>query len=193
VKGAIEGSVVDPTGAVVPGAEIIVLDPATGATGKAVSDATGAFRIPLLAVGTYNVTVTMKGFRKLEVTGVGVTSAATTPVGRLQLEVGQTTTTVEVTAAAPLMEATESQITNSLSSSTLAELPMVAGNEGMDNLAVLLPGVNNVRDNGYSNSNGVGFSSNGIRVRNNDQQIDGQNNNDNSVAGPGLFIGNTDW
>src|SRR5208337_460044 len=96
VKGAIEGSVVDPTGAVVPGAEIIVLDPATGATGKAVSDATGAFRIPLLAVGTYNVTVTMKGFRKLEVTGVGVTSAATTPVGRLQLEVGQTTTTVEV-------------------------------------------------------------------------------------------------
>jgi hypothetical protein len=193
VKGAIEGSVIDPTGGVVPGAQIEVLDPATGASGKAVSDATGAFRIPLLAVGTYNMTVTMKGFRKLEVMGVGVTSAATTPVGRLQLEVGQTTTTVEVTAAAPLMEATESQITNSLSSSTIAELPMVAGNEGMDNLAILLPGINNSRGDSFSNSNGLDFSSNGIRSRNNDQQIDGQNNNDNSVAGPGVFIGNTDW
>jgi hypothetical protein len=193
VKGAIAGSVVDSTGGVVPGAQIEVLDPATGASGKALSDATGAFRMPLLAVGSYNLTVTMQGFRKLEVRGVGVTAAATTSVGTLQLEVGQTTTTVEVTAAAPLMEATESQITNSLSNTTIAELPMVAGNEGMDNLAVLLPGVNNVRDNGYSNSNGVGFSSNGIRGRNNDQQIDGQNNNDNSVAGPGLFLSNTDW
>ena len=193
VKGEIEGSVVDASGGVVPGAQIEVRDPSTGSTGAAVSDTTGAFRIPLLAIGSYNLTVSMKGFRSLELVGVGVTSAATTPVGKLQLEVGQATTLVEVTAAAPLIEATDAQITNNLGNSTITELPMVQGNEGMDNLALLLPGVNNVRGDGFSNTNGVGFSSNGIRGRNNDQQLDGQNNNDNSVAGPGIFLGNTDW
>jgi len=192
VKGAIEGTVVDSTGGVVPGALIEVHDPSTGSSGKAISDAIGAFRIPLLAIGTYNLTVTMKGFRTLEMTGVGVTSAATTPVGKLQLEVGQTTTLVEVSAAAPLLEATEAQITNAMSGSVVAELPLL-GNEGYDNLALLLPGVNNSRGDNFANYNGAAFTSDGIRGRNNDQQIDGQNNNDNSVTGPSIMLGNMDW
>jgi hypothetical protein len=193
VKGTIQGSVVDRTGAVVPGAQIAVVDPATSSTGETVSDGTGAFQIPLLAIGSYNLTVTKQGFRKISLTGVQVTSAATTNVGALQLEVGQATTMVEVTANAALVESSLAQVTNSLSSTMISELPMVLGNEGMDMLAVLLPGINNSRDNNFSNTNGLGFSSNGIRGRNNDQQIDGQNNNDNSVAGPSLFLGNTDW
>jgi hypothetical protein len=193
VKGAIQGSVVDSTGAVVPGATVVVLDPSTSATGKSVSDNTGAFRIPLLAVGTYNLTVTKPGFRKISMVGVQVNSASTTTVGALQLEVGQATTTVEVTANVALVEATQSQISSTLTGSAISELPVVGQNEGLDNLAVLLPGVNASRSNNFSNTNGVGFTSNGLRGRNNDQQLDGQNNNDNSVAGPGLFIGNTDW
>jgi hypothetical protein len=51
-----------------------------------------------------------------------------------------------------------------------------------------------VRDQGFSNTNGgQGFSSNGLRGRNNDQEIDGQNNNDNSVAGPALFVSDTEF
>jgi hypothetical protein len=193
VKGSIEGSVVDSTGAVVPGAQVFVLDPATSSIGRSISDNSGYFRIPLLAIGTYSVTVSKEGFRKVDVVGVQVNSAASTNVGKLVLEIGQTTTVVEVTAGAAHIETSEAQVTNSLGNSTIAELPMVLGNEGMDNLAVLLPGVNNSRDNNYSNTNGIGFSANGIRGRNNDQQIDGQTNNDNSVAGPGIFLGNTDW
>ena len=64
----------------------------------------------------------------------------------------------------------------------------------MDNLALFVPGVVSARDNGFSNTNGGGgFSVNGLRGRNNDQQIDGQNNNDNSVAGPGLFLSDTEF
>ena len=44
-----------------------------------------------------------------------------------------------------------------------------------------------------ANANGVGFTVNGIRGRNNDQQIDGQNNNDNSVTGPYIFLDNPDF
>jgi hypothetical protein len=193
VKGSIQGTIVDSTGAVVPGAEVVVLDPATSSTGKTISDSTGSFRIPLLAIGTYDLTVTKQGFRKVSVVGVLVNSAATTSVGTLQMEVGQPTTVVEVTAQSVLVESSQAQITNSLANSTIAQLPIVGQNEGLDNLAVLLPGVNASRDNNYSNQNGIGFTANGIRGRNNDQQIDGQNNNDNSVAGPGIFLGNTDW
>jgi hypothetical protein len=193
VKGTIEGSVVDTSGAAVPGAQVEALDPATSSSGHTVSDVAGAFRIPLLAVGTYELTINKEGFHKLNVQRVQVNSAATTKVGTLTLELGQVSTTVEVSGQPAMVEATEAQITNTISSSTLSLLPVVGQNEGLDNLAVLLPGVNDTRDNSFSNSNGVGFSSNGIRGRNNDQQIDGANNNDNSVAGPSVFIGNTDW
>jgi len=46
---------------------------------------------------------------------------------------------------------------------------------------------------GFSNTNGTGFAVNGIRGRNNDQQLDGQNNNDNSVAGPGIFVSDPEF
>jgi hypothetical protein len=193
VKGTIEGSVVDTTGAAVPGAQIDALDHATSSSGHTVSDITGAFRIPLLAVGTYELTVNKEGFHKLNVEGVQVNSAATTKVGSLTLELGQVTTTVEVSGQAALVEATQSQITNTISSTMLSLLPTIGQNEGLDNLAVLLPGVNDTRDGTFTNTNGVGFSSNGLRGRNNDEQIDGANNNDNSIGGPSTFMGNTDW
>src|SRR5207237_9712145 len=49
------------------------------------------------------------------------------------------------------------------------------------------------RSDNSSNTNGGGFSSNGLRGRNNDQEIDGQNNNDNSVGGPSLFVSDTNF
>jgi hypothetical protein len=56
-------------------------------------------------------------------------------------------------------------------------------------LALFVPGVASSRDNNFSNANGgQGFSVNGLRGRNNDQEIDGQNNNDNEVTGPALFV-----
>jgi hypothetical protein len=76
----------------------------------------------------------------------------------------------------------------------LTNLPGIQENQGLDTLAVLLPGVSGSRDLGFSNTNGGGgFSVNGLRGRNNDQEIDGQNNNDNSVGGPGVFLSNSEF
>jgi len=122
VKGAIEGTIEDSTGAAVPGAQIDVLDPATSSSGHATSDITGTFRIPLLAVGTYNLTVNKEGFHKLSLTVVQVNSAVTTKVGTLRLEIGQITTTVEVTGHPTLVEATQAQITNTMPNSMLTLL-----------------------------------------------------------------------
>src|SRR5207253_2051336 len=104
------------------------------------------------------------------------------------------TAVVEVTGRAPIVETTEAQITDTFSATYLNNLPGIQENQGLDNLAVLLPGVSASRDLFFSNTNGgTGFSVNGLRGRENDQQIDGQNNNDNSVAGPAIFLSNPEF
>ena len=65
--------------------------------------------------------------------------------------------------------------------------------KGWTTLALTVPGVTSTRDLGFSNPNGTGFAVNGIRGRSNDQQIDGQNNNDNSITGPGLFVSDAEF
>ena len=63
---------------------------------------------------------------------------------------------------------------------------------GLDRLTLLIPGVVRTLGDNFSNTNGVGFSSNGQRGRSNNFEIDGQSNNDNSVAGPQDFFRNQD-
>ena len=193
VKGSISGTVVDTTGATVPDAAVKVVEASTGATSSTVTATNGQFHLPLLAIGSYTLTVTKQGFRSIELTNVGVNSAQDTSLGELKMEVGAAATSIEVTAAPPLVEATQSQISASIAASTITEFPGVGENEGLDFLALQVPGVVSSRDNNFANTNGMGFSSNGLRGRSNDQQIDGQNNNDNSVTGPQLFMGNPDF
>ena len=61
-----------------------------------------------------------------------------------------------------------------------------------DSLALFLPGVATAGDASFSNNNGAEISVNGERARANNFQIDGQSNNDNSIAGPSIFFGNQD-
>lgn len=193
VKGSISGTIVDTSGAVIPDAEIKAVEASTGATSSTVSGADGGFRLFSLSVGTYTLTVTKQGFRSLTMTDVGVNSARDSGLGELKLQLGTQTTSVEVSAAPPLVETTQSQVSTSISGSVITVFPGLGGNIGMDQLALQIPGVVNTRANNFSNTDGVGFSVNGLRGRSNDQQIDGQANNDNSVTGPSLFIGNPDF
>ena len=124
---------------------------------------------------------------------MNVTAGVDTGLGTLKLEVGSASETVEVSASTPLVETTQAQITTTFESTYLNNIPGVQENQGLDNLAVLLPGVSASRDANFSNTNGMGFTVDGLRGRSNDQQIDGQNNNDNSVAGPQIFVGDTEF
>src|SRR5439155_17741617 len=61
-----------------------------------------------------------------------------------------------------------------------------------DSLALFIPGVATAGDVSFSNNNGAEFAVNGQRARSNNFQLDGQNNNDNSIGGPSIFFGNQD-
>jgi hypothetical protein len=194
-KGSISGTVVDPQGAVIKGAKVTATEATTGTVFTTTTDSAGLFRFNLIPVGTYSVKVSATGFKDIEKTGYLVTASVDTGVGTVALEVGAAGTTVEVTAAAaPLVTSTEAQITNTFTTQTLTTFPGIQAGEGLDNLALYNPGVSSSRDNNFANFNGgEGFSVNGLRGRSNDQQVDGQNNNDNSVTGPSLFVTDPEW
>ncbi|HMF91433.1 MAG TPA: carboxypeptidase regulatory-like domain-containing protein [Candidatus Angelobacter sp.] len=194
LKGSISGTVVDPQGAVVSQATVRATNSATGAVLATTTDSSGSFRFNLIPVGEYKVEITAQGFRTATQNQILVAAGRDSGLGSLALTVGEVTTAVEVTSAAPLIETTQSQVTNTFAGTQLTTFAGVTENQGLDNLALFVPGVAAARDNGFSNTNGgTGLSVNGLRGRNNDQQIDGQNNNDNSVGGPGLFVSDTEF
>src|SRR5262245_59196341 len=193
LKGSISGTVTDPQGAVVSGATVKATNVETGSVYSTTSDSSGLFRINLIPTGTYNVNIAAQGFKTAEVKGKVVGAGEDVGLGSLHMAVGEASTTLEVVGTAPLIDTTQAQVTNTFSGITLQTFAGIEENEGLDRLALFVPGVASSRSNNFSNTNGVGFSSNGLRGRNNDQEIDGQNNNDNSVGGPGLFLSNTEF
>jgi hypothetical protein len=192
--GSISGTVVDQSGAAVPGATITATNRETHASAVAQSNDSGYFKLGFLAVGSYDVTIDRPSFRSVKISAAAVQVNADNNLGGIKLELGSASATVEVTAAPPLVEADTAQITNTFTDQTVSGFVGVGELEGLDFLALQVPGVNSTRDlNFLTNNNGPGFSVNGLRGENNDQQVDGQNNNDNSIGGPALFISNSDW
>jgi len=192
-KGSISGTVVDPTGAIVAGADVKSTNVETNQATTTKSDDAGLFKLPLLPVGSYRVEVSKAGFRKASLAGIGVTPGVDNGLGIIKLEIGSVAETVEVTAGTPLIETTQAQITNTFESTYLDNMPGIQENQGLDLLAPLLPGVSASRDANRANTNGTGFVVDGLRGRSNDQEIDGQYNNDNSVTGPAIFVGDSEF
>jgi len=194
LKGSVSGTASDPEGAVISGATVKATNIATGTVLTTTTDNSGLFRFSLIPTGEYKIEISAPNFNSALQNGVLVTAGRDTGLGSIKLALGQTSTTVEVTAKAPLIETTQAQVTNTFAGVQLNTFAGIQENEGLDNLALFVPGVVSSRDNNFSNFNGgAGFSSNGLRGRNNDQQIDGQNNNDNSVGGPQLFVTNPEF
>ena len=104
-RGAINGTVTDPTGAAVPGANVTATEAATSVAHTTVSTGDGQFSFQDIQPGTYKVTVSAAGFQQSTVSDIHVTAGNvfTVPV---KLSVGQQTTTVEVAAAALTVDTT---------------------------------------------------------------------------------------
>jgi hypothetical protein len=189
VTGTINGTITDASGAVVRDAQVVATNKDTGikVTGK--TDSAGSFSINDVPVGPYTVAVTAAGFAPLNVANLQVTSGGTSSIGTQHLVVGNTAEQIEVSTSQNLLETTQAQITSTFDTTQITDLPTGGG---LDRLTLLIPGVVRTLGDNFSNTNGVGFSSNGQRGRSNNFEIDGQSNNDNSVAGPQFFFRNED-
>lgn len=175
-NGSIEGTVVDNTGAVLPGVTVTVTSLDTGTTRAVVSNDSGLYRAPLLPLGGYQVVAELEGFKKFTQTGINL-SAGQTAVINVTLTVGDLTETVVVTQDAPIVDTAKLDAGRNLSENEIKNLPLVSRNPY--NFALLQPGVT-----GFENSEfGVPrFSANGSLLRVN-YQIDGNTNTQKDRAG----------
>src|ERR1700757_1675897 len=117
LKGSISGNAVDPEGAVITGAQVRATGTATGAVITTTSDNSGLFRFSLIPPGEYKIEISAPGFNTAVQNGVLVTAVRHTGLGSIKLALGEANTTVEVTAEAPLIESTQSQVTNTFAGS----------------------------------------------------------------------------
>ena len=189
VTGSISGKVQDAQGALLAGAKVTARHIATNRQFKTVTTSAGVVMLSDLPPGSYSVRVEAPSFRAYEAENVVVDVGKDTALGTIELAVGASTETVTVEGTAPIIEASTDQISETFSAEKVTNLPM--GNS-FDSLAMFLPGVSTAGDASFSNNNGAEISVNGQRARSNNFQLDGQSNNDNSVAGPSIFFGNQD-
>src|SRR5690242_1111170 len=89
VKGSISGTVIDPGGAVVSGAQIKATNSETGATFATTSDSSGLFRFSLLPVGKYKVEITATGFKTVIQNGIEVVAGSDVSLATIKLSVGE--------------------------------------------------------------------------------------------------------
>jgi len=187
ITGSISGTVVDSTGAVIPQAIVTAKDLAKGTSVTTKSQPNGEFAFQALPIGTYDITIESSGFSSIKVGAVNVTTGTDHSLGKETLTVGASTQVDVESLSTAQLETTQSQVTTSFDAQEITGLPTGGG---FDELALLIPGVVNVHATNFSNTNGVGFSVNGERGRANNFELDGQSNNDNSIAGPQVFFSN---
>ncbi len=137
-RGAIQGTVTDAQGAVIPGAKVVIKNVDTNVQVSLTTNSAGFYLAPQLVPGRYSVHIAVQGFSPLDITNLTVTAGSTTTADA-PLRVGATTQTIEVKAAALLVESNPSNFATGLQSVYIAEMPL----EGRDIQALvqMVPGV----------------------------------------------------
>src|SRR5437899_911041 len=122
-RGTVSGTVVDVQNAAISNADVQLTNPATGATLRARSSASGEFNFPELPVGTYELTVGANGFqtRKIACIDVAVTKTVTFPV---VLSIGSESTVVNVTANDVQTDTESAALVSVIDSKSVQEMPM---------------------------------------------------------------------
>jgi hypothetical protein len=140
-QGAIQGTVTDQTGAVIPDATITAINMATSVKTVRLSSSAGFYNIAPLPVGTYRVEVSAKGFKTLVQDNLAVNALATLGYNPV-LSVGEAQQTVTVTAAPPVLNTTNGTISLTMESQSYANLPIQMNNAQRDPTAfgTLSPG-----------------------------------------------------
>src|SRR6266481_3834392 len=176
--GDIDGTVIDQSGAMLPGCALTLTNQATAAVRKTTSNAQGNYSFLNLPVGTYTISATKEGFKALSLKDVEV-HVSTVTTTNLGLEIGAATEMVTVEAKTVNLNTENGEVGNVMLSEQVSQLPLNGRN--FIQLTTLMPGA--AVGGGFDNKNkgllaGVDISFSGAPANANAWQVNGSNNND---------------
>jgi hypothetical protein len=174
VTAGITGSVLDPSGAAVKGATATATDTERGTVWTAQTNDAGVFNLTRLPVGTYTVRVNAPGFKAETYSAFTLVLNQTASLN-FQMKVGQTSETVEVSAAAPLLQTQSTEVSTLIDAATTTSMPLASRNYLQ--LTLLAPGATNVDPDGMRQPQSMTNSGrpyiNGNREQANEYLLDG--------------------
>jgi len=176
--GAVLGTITDQSGAVVSGATVTLTNEGTKAALSMTSGSDGGYKFTPVKIGSYTVSATSKGFQTTETRHVVVDIGAQVVVD-LALRPGTVSETVEVTAAAPLMQSQDASVGQVVDEKSVLSLPLNGRNFTF--LAQLSAGVNTPQADTRGNAASGAFAANGLRPAQNNYLLDGIDNNSDTV------------
>jgi hypothetical protein len=182
-EATISGTVTDPTGAAIAGAQVNVTNAATGVSRTVVTNPAGAYQVPQLAIGTYSVTIKAPGFKTYTKTGVVLNVSAAVRVDAA-LQLGQATESVTVSADAVQVQADTNEQSNLITGTQIQNL--ATNGRNVIGLAALGTGVSSAlpsfnQPTSVTADNNISF--NGQRPQHNEWLIDGGENYDRGAGG----------
>ena len=184
------GTVTDPSGASVPKAEVVITNTQTNVSTTVTTSESGAYTVPNLNPGTYSISIKMPGFQTASMTQVAV-SAGDRRRADAALSVGGTNETVEITAAAPVLQTDASSIGSTVGERAVQDLPLNGRN--FINLVQIIPGATEGTPNSISSGTRPddrrqtsSVSVNGQSEVLNDQLVDGLDNNERVIGTIGV-------
>ena len=177
-EGSITGTVVDASGAVVPGAHVTLLNNDQGLTLETTTSPSGVYTFSPLRIGSYTLSVTAPGFAKTTQQNltVNVGQALSVPVS---LKLGAASETVEVSTAPPVLQTDQSSVGQVVTEKSVKDLPLNGRNFTF--LAQLGAGTQTPQADTRGNAASGAFSANGLRPAQNNYLLDGIDNNSNAV------------
>jgi len=179
VTAGITGTITDPSGAPIPNAKVTATDTLRGVPYSTQTNGVGVYDLPRLPIGTYDVAVTAQGFATAVQRGITLQLDQRARLD-LQLKVGTVSETIEVTAAAPVLQTDTMQVGTVITGRINTDLPLATRN--YIELTLLAPGVNNPNPGSLTSGMSTGASAgrpyvNGNREQSDNFMLDGLDNN----------------
>ena len=158
---SLNGIVTDASGAAVPGAKVMVTNQATGVSSTSQTDSAGAYLFPSLPIGVYRIEVTASGFQKAVVTDLNL-PVATSVAQNVQLKIGETAITVEISADAVILDTTTNSMGQVINDKYVQDIPL--NGRHFTDLSLLTPGTITPPANGFLSAPLRGQGSFGINT-----------------------------
>ena len=172
--GTLLGNVSDSTGAMIPGAQVTIINEGTGLTRTGEANAAGAYNFSTVATGTYRVEVRSDGFRTYSATGVPVRVNDVTRVD-VDLEIGEVTEVIEVSASTVQLQTDRAEVRSEVGTSEMQNVPVPLG-RNYQMLLQTLPGFSppaNAHSVPANPTRAVRYTVNGTTDKSNNVRIDG--------------------